>query len=786
MFKNYLKMAFRSLKRQKSYSLINIFGLAVGIACCLFITLWVLDELSFDRFHEHADLLYRVEFDQDYSGEMFHVNVTPHPLAPEIKSEIPEIEEAARLNRMEEILVQVGDKRFIESRTAAVDPSFLSMFSFPLVKGEPSTALSSPQSLVISEDTARKYFGDTNPIGKTMTVNTDRDFTVTGVFQNMPSNSTIKFDMAFPYALLQVLDRNLENWQNNSITTYVKLAELSSHERIGEKIEAVIKKHTDTLNQTYFIRPVTDIHLKSTFGFGNNRGETQYVAIFSIIAIFVLLIACINFINLTTARSAKRALEVGMRKVVGAVKSQIIRQFYTEACLFTFFALFLSLGLVVLLLPSFNNLSGKEISLEILAHGPMPLFLIGIALITGILSGSYPALFLSSFQPTKVFRGPQSHGSQKKLFRRTLVIVQFALSIGLIIGTGIVTRQLEFIKNKNLGFEKEHLLTIPMRAGLRETYSAFKKELLQSPDIAAVSAAEYQPFFIAGNFAGADWEGKDPEQSISFSFCGVDFDYIEATGIKMKEGRSFSREFSSDADSAVIVNETALEVMGMESAVGKRFSLDEDDPRKIIGVVNDFHFLSMHKKIEPLVLFIGTGRLERVLIRVHGVSVDKALSFIEKTWNRLLPQYPFEYNFMNQYYDTLYRSEQRMEALLKVFSILAIFIACLGLLGLASYAAEQRTKEIGIRKALGASPGQVGALLCREFFFLVLAANLFAWPVTYLAMHSWLQNFAYRAPMHWGLFVLAAGLALAVALAAVGYQAVKAASANPVKALRYE
>jgi len=785
MLKNYFKIAFRNITRNKGYSFINIVGLAVGIAGCLLISLWVKDELSYDRFHENADSLYRVEFEQDYSGRMFHVNVTSHPLGPALKAEIPEIEEVTRITYPEEVMVHFKDKTFYEEGFVCADPAFFSMFSFPFRRGEADAVLNEPAEMVITEDLAHKYFGNRDPVGRVLTVNGRHDFTVCGVVNDPPLNSTIRFAMVVPYDFQRVLGRSLDRWNNNSVFTYVKLGNNVSSGGMGEKIEAVVNKHSDAREQIYSIRPLAGIHLQSHSGFGKAGRQNQYVYIFSMIAVFVLLIACTNFMNLATARSAKRAREVGLRKVVGAFKNQIVRQFYCESCLLTLLALILALGLVWLLLPVFNQVSGKEISLGVLTQGSVPFLIIGITMIAGILAGSYPALFLSAFQPIEILRGRVTRGLRGKLFRRVLVVLQFSLSIGLIIGTGIVSSQLGYIQGKDLGFDKDHLIYIQMRAGLDKSYAGFKDGLLRSPDIMAVSAAGERPSAIYSNFSGAGWEGKPDDSSVSFSFCAVDYDYTAATGIEIVSGRGFSRDLASDADSGYIVNETAVAVMGMDDPVGNRFSVS-DNPGTIIGVVKDFHFLSLRKKVDPLVLFISPESLRYVLIRINGSNVTQALTHIKNTWGRVMPQAPFEYRFINQDFDAEYRAEQRMGSMLRIFSVLAVFVACLGLFGLASHAAEQRTREIGIRKVLGANMGRIGLLLTREFLFLVLAANLFAWPVSYLAMRWWLQDFAYRAPIRPGLFLLSAGAALTIALLTVLYQAVKASLTDPVQALKHE
>jgi putative ABC transport system permease protein len=785
MVKNYVKIAFRNIQRHKMYSYLNIVGLAVGITCSLLITLWVLDELSFDRFHTYADRLFRVEFNQNYSGELFHVNVSPHPMAPALVEEISEVEKATRVMPIGEILVKHADKAFYEDSVMAVDPSFFEMFSYPLIRGDSRKALDDPYSIILTEDRARAYFGHSNPIGKTLNVDNELDFTVTGVLKNIPSTGYLQFDMLVPYELLRALGMNIDGWGFNTTLTFALLRKNADYKSVAQKVQALVAKHDDTEDQTYSLRPVTQIHLYSHFGFGDRRGQAQYVALFSAIAVFVLLIACINFMNLSTARSAKRAREVGMRKVVGAVKRQIIAQFYGESCIFTLIALILAFLCVYLALPAFNALTGKDISFGTFANGSTPLAVLGIVLITGFIAGSYPALFLSSFHPARVLKGTASSGASGAVFRKILVVIQFSLSISLIIGTGVVYSQLKYMKTKTLGYETDHLLSVQMWGSVNESFGALKKELLKHPGVVAVSASSSKPSRIYSNAGGADWEGKDPEQDVSVNFTSVDYDYFETAGMEMVGGRSYSRDFPADSDSAYVINEALQKLMGFDSAVGERFTFGERTGT-VIGVVKDFHFLSLRKKIEPLVLLLQPQNNANLLIRIQPENVVASLADIEETWRRVVPGFPFEYEFINEDFAIMYRTEQRMGSVLKYFSFLAVFVACLGLFGLASYAAEQRTREIGIRKVLGASLHQIAFGLCREFALLVLLANLVAWPVVYFAMRNWLGGFAYRTTMGWEIFFLAGVLALVIALLTVSYQALKAALSNPARALKYE
>ena len=787
MFKNYFKVALRNIRRHPGYSIINIAGLAIGLACCLFILIWVLDELNYDKFHENAPYLYRVEENQYYSGRVYHVTVTPYPLAPALKADFPEIIEATQYVGVGGQLIRYGEKAFFETGIRAVAPAFFRMFTFPFVKGDSNTALDDPFSLVISEEMAEKYFGEEDPIGKVFSVNNTYDMKVSGVMKNVPNNSYLQFDMVIPYALLEKVGAVSDSMGSNSILTFVQLQKGASLQQINDKIRGFIKKHVPDSVTDLELALYSKIHLHQYFGYGRDMGQIKYVYIFSIIALFVLIIACINFMNLSTARSANRAKEVGVRKVAGALKSHIIRQFYGESVIYAFIALVFAVIIVVLLMSPFNNLSGKELSLGILGNWMILAGFIGVTLFTGLVAGSYPALFLSSFQPVWVIKGNLKSGAGSSLFRRILVVVQFALSIFLIIGTVVVYNQLHYMKNRDIGYDKEHLVYIPMRGQTGRFYEALKNALVRDPRILNVTGSNHRPSNIGSNSGGANWDGKDPDQVVLIGISSVDYDYIETIGIELKEGRSFSKEYGTDQTEAFIVNEEVAKLMGKESVAGENFSFAGRDGN-IIGVMKNFHYYSVRNKIEPLAIYLRPAAqgFSYTLIRIAPENISASLDFVKDTWQKVVPDFPFEYRFLVEDFEYYYRSEERMGGLLKYFSILAVFIACLGLFGLASFTAEQRTKEIGIRKVLGASASQITLLLCREFFVLVLLANIISWPVAYFVMRNWLQDFAYRTSLGMLTFVLTMVLALIIALLTVSFQAVKAAVANPVDALKYE
>jgi putative ABC transport system permease protein len=785
MLKNYLKIALRNIKRQKGYSFINITGLALGMACCLFITIWVLDELSYDKFHEKAANLYRIEENQDYSGRQFHVNVTPYPLAPALKDEIPEIIDASRYVWAGGLLFRYEDKVFFEDDIRAVDPSFFQMFTFPLLKGDENVALNSPYSLVLSEDIAEKYFGEEDPLGQMISINNQYDFTVTGIMKNVPHNSYLQFDIVIPYEFLRKTGKTDDEFGSNSIQTFIELQENIPVEQADEKIFGFIRTRLPESRTDLVLMPYTRIHLHSYFGWEKDAGAVQYIYIFSLIALFVLLIACINFMNLSTARSANRAKEVGLRKVVGALKRHIIQQFYGESVIFAFIALIFAVFIVTLLLPAFSSLAAKELSWDVSGIGSVLLGLLAITLFTGLVAGSYPALFLSAFQPVKVLRGSLKSGAGSSRFRKVLVVVQFSISILLIIGTTVVYKQLNFMKNRRLGWDKEHLVYIYLRADIKNSYEILKTELVKDSRILGVTGAYQLPSYNSANAGGADWDGKDPELEPLIGINAVDIDFIETLKIEIAEGRSFSREFSSDLSKSFIVNEEVAKIMEKESVVGERFSFVGVEG-SIIGVMKNFHYQPIRNKIEPLAIHVFPDYINYMLIRIPPGSISESLQFIENTWNRVIPDYPLEYRFLDEAFDRMYRTEDRVGTLLKYFAILAVFIACLGLFGLASFTAEQRTKEIGVRKVLGASVSQVTLLLCKQFLLLVLLANVIACPVAYLVMKNWLQNYAYQTGL--GLFIFAAAMAAAliVAIISVSFQAIKAAISNPVDSLRYE
>jgi putative ABC transport system permease protein len=812
MFKNYFKVAWRHIVRHKGYSFLNIIGLAVGMACVLFILFWVQDELGFDRFHANAKTLYRVEQDQATGQGKFHVNVTPYPLGPALKAEIPEIKDATRAARPGgDLLVRYGENTFFESRVIAADPQIFRMFTFPLLKGDPTTALDRPGSLVISEDMAKKYFGTVEPMGKNVTINNSHAFTVTGIMKNVPLNSSLSFDMLVPFDFVKTLGQYNDSMGQNDIVTFVQLHPQGNAATAGKKITQLVtkriaveigndaelqkqmqsdpalrKRFENYRGPDFMLMPLVDLRLFAYFGFSRNNMGIQYVYTFGIIALFVLLIACINFMNLATARSANRAKEVGLRKVVGAQRQSIIGQFYSESILTALLAAAASLILVRLFLPAFNTLSGKMMTLTNLLQGKSLLGIVAVTLFTGIIAGSYPALFLSSFQPAKVLKAGRNGGAKGALLRKSLVVLQFGMSILLLIGMGVVTRQIEFMRNKKLGYDKDQLIYLPLRGETYSAYAALKEQLLRNPRILNVTATHQEPTSIGSNGGGADWDGKDPSQKYLIGYAAVDFDYPETLKIEMAAGRTFSRKYATDSGRAWMVNEEVTKLMGIDpaAAVGKRFKWGVEGT--IVGVMKNFHYQSVRNAIEPLAVIVAPEEFRFAIVRLKAGEIPASLADVKATWRQVNPQYPLEYRFFDEDFGRMYQDDERMGSLLKVFAGLAVIIACLGLFGLASYTAEQRTKEIGVRKFLGASSPGIVLLLSKEFGKWVVIANVLAWPCAFLLMKNWLQEFAYRAPIAWWLFALAGSGTLIIALLTVSFQAVRAARQNPVDSLRYE
>jgi len=804
MFKNYLKIALRNIRKQKGFTAINIGGLAISMACCILISLYVHFELSYDRYHEHAGSIFRIALDYKSEDQSFQTPILAASMGPVLKEEFPEIEEMVRLftySWKETALVTIGEKQFYEGRFFLADSNFFKAFSCKFLKGNPQVALESPNSIVLTEETAKRYFGEDDPIGKSLSIANlgKADYQVLGVVENVPSNSHLKFDLLAPLESGENLywKNFTQGWRGNSFYTYVRLSTQTKPSEFEAKLPILVDKYLKRDKGSYrlYLQSLTKIHLHSHMGSdelepGNNMGNLYF---FILIALFILSLACINYINLATARSSKRAKEVGLRKVVGANKKQLIRQFLGESMLFSFLAFPVALLLAEVLLPTFNRIVSRELSMISLNNLWVLVVLLGVALGVGAVSGSYPAFLLSSYQPVRIIRGFSYASSSKSLTRNILVVIQFAISIAFIFVTVITKQQLSFIQEKNVGFNKEHVVVVPIKDyESTQNYPILKNELLENPDILYVTASRQLPSLIQFKQL-VELEGRISNEEIQMDWNGVDFDFLETYGMELVEGRSFDRNRTTDAISAYILNETAVKSLGWTSALGKKFQLSnqglaraEFKPGEIIGVVKDFHFQSFHSNIEPLVLKIRPIGVNFVSARIKADNVSGVLSFIKSRWEKINPTRPFEYFFFDDHFNSMHRTEANLQNIFRYSSILAIFIASLGVFGLVSFKVEQRTKEIGIRKILGASASKIILLLSGDFVRLVLIANVIAWPVSYFVMNRWLQDYAYRIGIGWQAFVISAILALAVALLTVSYQSIKAAVANPAKALRHE
>ena len=786
MFRNYLKIALRNIRKYKGYSFINIAGLAIGVSACLLLFLWVQDELSFDRYHQKADQIYRVVSQYESEGKTRRFAWTSAPVGPALVNEFPEIEKAVRFGR-NGFVVSYQNKRFVE-QVYFTDPDIFDVFTFPLVKGNPENTLKEPYSLLISEEMSRKYFGDEDPLGKIITLDERRDFRITGVFEDIPQNSHFRFHFLGLFS--DYASRHFDQWGVSNYWTYILVSENFSPDEFKEKSPQFVEKYRGKESRyvyktSYPLQALTRIHLHSDLRgeIGMNRSMGT-VYIFSAIAVFILLIACLNYINLSTARYAIRAKEVGLRKVIGATRPQLIKQFLGETFLFSFIALPLSVMLAELFLPLFNSLSGKKLAVHYFDNIFLVPVLAFIILFVGFASGIFPAFFISALKPVSALRGMFKASSKGSTLRKTLIVSQFAISIIFLVSTFVVLSQLNYMRNKNLGMDKEHVVTIPIydkdALGKLDTV---KNEFLQNSNVLSVSVSDFFPG-KATMYQSYKYEGMNESENPMIRWFVVDHDFIETFGIELVAGRNFSKRFPSDIEHAYILNESAVKEIGWESPIGKELEIMNKGP--VIGVVKDFHFRPLHQKIEPAALYIYPKLFQYISVRISPTDVSRSLDFLKAKWQALVPGQIFQYSFLDEDFDNLYKAEMRLSQIFTVVTFLAIFIACLGLFGLAAFEALQRTKEMGIRKVLGASAAGIVLLLSKEFTKWVLLANIIAWPVAYYAMNRWLQNFAYRINIGPLIFIQSAVLALLVALLTVSYQAMKVSLANPVDTLRYE
>ena len=819
MIKNYLKIAWRNIVRHKGYSFINIFGLAAGLACCLLIMLYVRYEMSYDQYHEFKDRIFRIEpqfLNADGSLRQSFGTLAPG-FVPFLEKEFPEMERIVKVLQLESVgesLVVYGDRKFNEKRFFLSEPAIFEIFTLPLLKGNPQTALQDPNNLVISESMAGKYFGTDDPLGKILKVDLPilgiQLLKIAAVMKDTPENSHVHFD--FIGSLL--LTKNLPwggdyfygtgNLSDNVTQVYLRLATAVNPKVLSERLPAALDRAVpprpdETGNPVrsstrvkLLLRRVSDIHLDAhTAKELEPNGDRTYVTFFMAIAFFILLLACINFTNLATARASRRAREVGLRKVVGGHRGMLAVQFLCESLLITFLALLLALVLAWIFLPFFSGLFNCDLSFRPLMEPQSLLLLVTILILTALCSGIYPALYLSSFKPATILRGELTRGSGGARLRKALVIFQFAIATILIISVGVTMSQIRFFRNANIGFDRENILLLPADGKILQNWREAKESIIKNPHVKAATLSKRAPSHRLLDAPGFSIEvgGRKLRNDFPMPHNRVDFDFFKTYGIPIVAGRDFSQAHPTDADAALILNETAVRQLGWDhprEAIGKTMSVSGRPPAQIIGVVADFNYESLHNKIPAIVTYIVPKQVNTVSIRIFPGNPQRAIDHIRTVWERYNPGFPFRFDFLDEQLNALYQNEKRMMDMFATFSILAVIIACLGLFGLASFAAAKRTKEIGVRKVFGASIARIVGILVREFLWLMLLANLLAWPLAYFAMRSWLQGFAYRVSMDIWFFLPAGLLTLCIALLTVSYQAIRAARANPVDSLRYE
>lgn len=784
MIKNYLKTAVRLFTRQKGFTLLNLFGLAIGMACAILISTYVFYMFSFDKFHTKLDNIYRVEQDQFYSdGEVFHVEVAPAGLSRRIERKFPEVVDHCTYTPWGgQYLINYGDKSIKHSVNFA-DIGILRMFNFPLIKGDTANVFLNKNSIILTEEAAQKLFGDEDPMGKTISMTKDLAVTVTGILQDIPENSFLQFEMLAPFALYcEITGADIENIGNNSYFSFVELAEGTCQAEFDEKIRELYKEFQDEDSEILLnTRSFGEIFLYAPWQ-GN---KIRYVKMIIAIGLFVLLIACINFMNLATARSANRAKEVGIRKVAGAPRRKIILQFIGEGILMASIAHIFAMIMAELILPHFNTLVKYNMDIQY-SDIPFVISLLGIILFTGIISGSYPAFYLSRFNPTDVLKGSLSTGSKNSVFRRVLVVFQFTLSIMLLITTIVVGRQYNLMQNKDLGLNAENVIAFDMEGDLAGKHEVLRAELKNISGVKNVTYSNQTPFSIGNNGGGWQWDGKPDNIDPLVSSAAVGLEFTETFDIKMIDGRFYDEQSVSDTNKFyIIINKYFADLIGEEEIIGTQLQ-NWGLNLEVLGVIDNYHFLSVDREMAPLALYYYPSNMRTAFVKIDGENTSETLDAIKAKYNELNPDYPFEPRFIDENIANMYQIYSTLKTIFTVFAILAIIISCLGLFGLASYMAEQKSKEIGIRKALGSSIFAIIGLFSKEFSRWILFAMLIATPVSYFALYKWLQNMATRTPLSWWIFALAGLTALFIALITVSYQSIKAASRNPVESLRYE
>ncbi len=808
MFKNYFKVAIRNLWKNKGFSTLNIVGLATGLAVCLLIVLYVVDELSYDKYNVNANRVYRLQADIYFNNTQANFAVAPDPLAPALVKDYPQIQQMVRLNYQGDILVKKNNQNVQDHHAVFADSTFFKMFTIPMINGNPATALNDPIAIVIDETTAKKYFNSTDVIGKTLIVDNNVNCKITGVIKDIPRQSHFHFHFIRP----KTKDQTNDSWLSNNTYNYVLVRPGVSKEQLQKYVNATIDNYlakdleqqlhsslkdleTKGNHFIYHAMPLTDIHLHSNESYEMEaNGDASYVYIFSVIAVFILLIACVNFMNLSTARSANRAKEVGIRKVAGSLRLQLITQFLTESVLISFFSLLLAVSIAALLLPLFNQLSGKEMHVSTLFSTWLLPVMIVLVFVVGCVAGSYPAFYLSSFQPVQVLKGKVAKGFKSSWLRSGLVVFQFTISIMLIIGTIVIYNQLDYIRSKKIGYNRDQVLVLHNTYYLDKQIKTFRNELLNIPGVTNASISGDLP--TSPNFDNEGWfrdATLDANKAVVLTNFFVDENYIPTLGMEMKQGRNFSKDFPSDS-TGIILNESAVKVLGFKDPLKETLyrpsfnnngSIGRTVGFHVVGVVKDFNFSSLHQNVGPLIIQLGEN-WGSISLRINITNTSSIINIAQTKWNSMVPGQPFSYTFMDADFNNIYTAEQQTGKLFITFAVFAIFIGCLGLFGLVTYAAEQRTKEIGVRKVLGASASGIVAMLSKDFAKLVLIASFIAFPVAWWAMNKWLQSFAYRISISWWVFVVAGIAAIVIALITVSFQAIKAAVANPVKSLRTE
>ena len=805
MFKNYFKIAVRNLKRDKVYSFINIFGLAIGITCCLLIMLYIHDELSYDNFHEKADRIYRVNTDLKFGANELKIPLCSDMLGPIMKKDYPQIKEFVRIHGRSRVMVKKDNRFFEEDEVIFADSTFFKVFTYSVLYGNTEHILNEPNTVVITENIAKKYFGSANAVNKFLAadVNGNNNFRVAAVLKDVPENTHLKFKMIFP---MNSLDYDWGNYVSSNFYTHFLLQPGINPKDFSKKFDEYNDKYAFPFAKKYMniesraaftkagnrlehsLMPIKDIHLYSKLSQEMTpTGTIEYVYIFSAIALFILVIACVNFMNLTTARSANRAREVGIRKVLGTIKINLISQFLLESIVMTFISVVLAVLFSIILIPYFNSISAKELQISTMFSWQFLLILLTLPFAIGLIAGSYPAFFLSKFMPAEIIKGQLSKGSKSGKLRSALVVFQFVTSIVLISGTIVIYNQLNFIQSKNLGYQKDQLLIINGTYSLNNI-EAFKNEIMNTPGVSSATISGFLPVPSNRNFNGFFKDASmGADKGLTIQSWVIDYDYLNTLGIRIKEGRNFSKDFGTDTAS-IILNETAVKQFGFKNPIGENvYELGNGRLKKysVIGIVKDFHYESLRQEIGGVCLRLGSN-FGNITFKINPANTTAILSKVENLWKDMTSGKPFSYTFLDESFNQVYKAEQRIGQISFSFSFIAIIIACLGLFGLATFLAEQKTKEIGIRKVLGASIPSLLFMLLKEFLKWILIANLIAWPLSYYFMDKWLQDYAFRIDISWWIFVITGFMSVFIAIATVSFQAIKAAVTNPLNSLRYE